>query len=292
MTWIALAPTMLGYSIAVSDIRVRLESGAEHDCLQKIHPVSSNMLLAFSGSVELGFAMVERARELIQNPASRGLIHPEHFTQQFSRVARRVFSDPSYAAKERDSGCTLAVVGAYPTRRQAVPLMLRSGLRRWPKNPFGSYVYVLRAPKFRAETVQVGTVTSIGSGITAYDGRFAEMWRKKVSLLQLSKEGRSEFRVGRALGEELSFLLSGGHVRGVSRFIQCAYVSSSAMQIEDAVPFVGPARSRHSLINFSFLTPEEREPMPRLVATWHDFNLFAASVGSSASEASAAIALP
>jgi len=70
-----------GYSIAVFDIRVRFGSGVEYDCLQKIHSVTSNILPLFSGSVELGFAMVNRAKALVRNPSALGLSHPEYFTR-------------------------------------------------------------------------------------------------------------------------------------------------------------------------------------------------------------------
>jgi hypothetical protein len=38
-------PTMWGYSIGISDIRVTLADGSEHDCLQKIYPIAQSITL-------------------------------------------------------------------------------------------------------------------------------------------------------------------------------------------------------------------------------------------------------
>jgi hypothetical protein len=45
MTWIVAAPTLLGYSAVVSDIRVTLRDKSERDCLQKVHSISPTMVL-------------------------------------------------------------------------------------------------------------------------------------------------------------------------------------------------------------------------------------------------------
>lgn len=38
MTWIVGMPTLFGYSIGISDIRVTVNDHSEYDCLQKIYP--------------------------------------------------------------------------------------------------------------------------------------------------------------------------------------------------------------------------------------------------------------
>lgn len=63
MTWIVGMPTMWGYSIGISDIRVTLADDSEHDCLQKIYPIAQSITLGFAGSVRIGFQMIAAMRQ-------------------------------------------------------------------------------------------------------------------------------------------------------------------------------------------------------------------------------------
>ncbi len=56
-------PTIFGYSVGVSDIRVTLYDGSERDCLQKIYPIAQSIALGFAGSVRIGFEMVDVMKE-------------------------------------------------------------------------------------------------------------------------------------------------------------------------------------------------------------------------------------
>jgi transposase len=59
MTWvIATNVPILGYAIAISDIRVtfgELNARKERDCLQKIYPVGQDLAAGFAGAAEIGF---------------------------------------------------------------------------------------------------------------------------------------------------------------------------------------------------------------------------------------------
>jgi len=50
---------MFGYGFGLSDIRVTLGNGTEVDCLQKIYPVARWVAAGFSGSVQIGFALID-----------------------------------------------------------------------------------------------------------------------------------------------------------------------------------------------------------------------------------------
>jgi len=56
---------MFGYGIGISDVRVTLEDGSQHDCLQKMYPVGRFMAMGFAGSVRIGFAMLEELSSLL-----------------------------------------------------------------------------------------------------------------------------------------------------------------------------------------------------------------------------------
>lgn len=51
-------PTIFGYSGAIADVRVTCADGVEHDCLQKIYRVGSEIAMSFAGSVKIGFSML------------------------------------------------------------------------------------------------------------------------------------------------------------------------------------------------------------------------------------------
>ena len=69
MTWvIGATPPFGGYGLMISDIQVSLATGERFDILRKVHPVGPCLVLGFSGSVKIGFAMVENLRARLQLP--------------------------------------------------------------------------------------------------------------------------------------------------------------------------------------------------------------------------------
>ena len=70
MTWVVGRPVPFGYSVGLSDIRVTLlPDRTEWDCLQKVYAVAPNIAAAFAGSVEIGFAMIDRLKHHLRLPA-------------------------------------------------------------------------------------------------------------------------------------------------------------------------------------------------------------------------------
>ena len=156
MTWIVGRTIPFGYSVALSDIRVTLGDGREVDCLQKIYPVGPFIAMGFAGSVSIGFAMIERARQLM-NPLETGMAwEPDVVAEWWPSDAREVFAAMSSEAQE--NGCHLLMIGAHPSKN--------NGDSSWAM----SYVFRFRSPNFEATSTRADEVVSIGSGegVTEY----------------------------------------------------------------------------------------------------------------------------
>lgn len=73
MTWVVGMPTIIGGSVGLSDVRVTLQPNdggpaIEFDGVQKIFGIGHFIALAFSGSIQIGFAMVQALARLLQPP--------------------------------------------------------------------------------------------------------------------------------------------------------------------------------------------------------------------------------
>ena len=66
MTWFVGTPTLFGYAVGVSDIRVSFGDGRTLDCLQKVHAVGQFITLGFSGAVQFGFWAVDDLRRQLR----------------------------------------------------------------------------------------------------------------------------------------------------------------------------------------------------------------------------------
>lgn len=259
MTWIVAAPTLRGYAVAASDIRVTFRDGSECDCLQKIYPVGPNIALGFSGSVAVGFDMLDKARRLLRDPTRPRQKHPECFAADWPRFARRVFEDADEC--ERAVRCDLVILGAF--RKRGIVQTCAFGFRD---------------PVFKPSRVQFGGIRSIGSGARRFGDRLRPIWERKVLPLHLTPYGRGI--LGRELVNRLSALLAVPIPHGgVSRHLQFTTVSINGVRTEDVLPFLGPARSQYSLCNFSYLEPDDRTPIHQLAKTKSDFDNIAKKRG-------------
>jgi len=148
VTWVVGMPTTLGYSLGISDVRVTVGK-SEFDCLQKIYEVGPFLALGFAGSVRIGFAMVDRLKELLEGPEDSAW-DPLAVAEWWPADAREFFD--GFPAKDQVDQCHLMLISADPQRTAG-------------EAPWGmSYVHVFRSPHFIAETVRPSGIVSIGSG--------------------------------------------------------------------------------------------------------------------------------
>jgi hypothetical protein len=188
MTWvIGMAEHFIG-GVLVGDVRVSFKKGPDQDIIQKIHQVAPNVAAGFSGSVWLGFRMVEDLRAFARSYTSSNCVPTDRFVQDWAARARTEWHGAP--TKEQELGCSLLIVGAEETR----------GVRTRNSG------YLLRAPDFTP--VQFGkTPASIGSGsrideyrnLLEVDGL---QWLKMLMPLSVSQGGPLD-PLGAILGKRI-----------------------------------------------------------------------------------------
>jgi hypothetical protein len=180
MTWIVGAAAALGYSVAISDIRVTFGDGSERDCLQKIYPMARFIAAGFAGSVKIGFALLEGLAYQLRGAPEDQAFFPQEVADCFSPLARDIFQ--SFAADERAMESHGMLLGAHPTEDVGIPGYSRCSVR------------ILRSPEFLPIVTPIGEVVSIGSGsgFPAYREVLAGFSSNPLSLLQMETAGRGE----------------------------------------------------------------------------------------------------
>jgi hypothetical protein len=150
MTWVVGAATPFGYGTGISDVRVTFSDGRERDCLQKIYPVGRFIAAGFAGSVAIGFAMLNRLKELLYTPNESEAWDPVAVSQWWSADARAVFDKSSEEEQELQS--QIMLIGAHPFEHNGAP--------QWPR----CHVYTFSSPTFEPVEAKPPTLAAIGHG--------------------------------------------------------------------------------------------------------------------------------
>jgi len=259
---------MFGYASAISDVRVTL--GDKHyDCLQKVHAVGRDIVMGFAGSVKVGFAMIERMRELLHvDDENIGWI-PEAVAEWWPADARVLFTEAD--EDERQAGCHLLMIGAHPSEDVGIPGWART---------FGC---IFRAPDFAPEVIAVNKIASIGCGEQAQPCIEAveEILRED---LPFQGETGNPGGMAQIIGMALTRRLQESQPYGISDHLHCCWVfrrnirirandhvRNGAWTVMDAGPGVLSTEILPSIV--------ERTPvvegshvfrMPKIVSTWPD----------------------
>jgi hypothetical protein len=126
---------MFGYGFGLSDIRVTLGSGAEADCLQKIYPVARWVAAGFSGSVQIGFALIDSLSRWGNAIEERYAMVPAVLAREWPTSARKIFA--RFPENERAATASILTISTDPQED--------SGNPNWPL----SYVHIFRSPDFQ-----------------------------------------------------------------------------------------------------------------------------------------------
>jgi hypothetical protein len=213
MTWVVGMTAPFGYAGGISDIRVTLANGEEHDCLQKIYRIGRFLALSFAGSVAIGFDMINRFTELLHTSDDLGAWDPEAVAEWFPGDAREVFG--TFPEEERSLQSHLMLTGVHPNKHL--------GDSSWPQ----SYVYRFRSPHFESSLAERREVVGIGCGNAFQPCRDA--------LLRISSDYRVMFDIVKGetgspggmaitLGIHLTFLLKKTQPRGISSRLHFCWV--------------------------------------------------------------------
>lgn len=221
MTWVVGTPTMFGYGFGLSDVRVTLGDGTEVDCLQKIYPVAHWVAAGFSGSVKIGFALIDslsRWGNAIEEPYA---MVPAVLAREWPTTARKVFE--RFPESERCAQASVLMISTNPREDNGNP--------DWPL----SYVHIFRSPDFTPEEVKVHQMGSIGSG-SVYDecraviDEFSQSIERRVFHMQAG--GGSPGGIGTSIGHDLTTVLMRAQPAGISSHLHYCWVYRGQIIIE------------------------------------------------------------
>ena len=116
MTWVVGATSVYGYGALYSDVQVTFNGGVTRDLVQKAYPISNFIAAGFSGSVRVGFALLQSLADCTRLPddaLETQAWDPAWVATQWAPTARSVFkAEPQ---EERDLGASVLLLGASPT---------------------------------------------------------------------------------------------------------------------------------------------------------------------------------
>lgn len=210
MTWIIASPTIFGYGVGVSDIRVTLSDGTTRDCLQKIYKVGDDIAVGFSGSVWIGFEMVEELKKFLSDLPQGHAWKPEWVATEWQPFAKNIFSKAS--AKERALGCSLILIGVVPNETLG-------------DAPFAkTFVAILRWPNFEPTGIKIGQWDGIGSGmgVNEYKAIIAELNKGYSPLMQMEMGNPGGF--GFAVQVDIRQAIAKRPTQGVSSYVHLCIV--------------------------------------------------------------------
>src|SRR5712691_5232521 len=94
MTWVVGATNMFGYGALYSDVQVTFPDGTTKDLIQKAYPITNFIAAGFSGSVRVGFSLLQSLAEctLLADEALRTQAwDPVWVAGRWAPLARSVF---------------------------------------------------------------------------------------------------------------------------------------------------------------------------------------------------------
>jgi hypothetical protein len=283
MTWIVGMPTMFGYSIGISDIRVTLSDGSEHDCLQKIYPVTNSIAVGFAGSVRIGFMMAEAMSRWLRCDEPDGFWQPLEVAEQWPEIAKKIFQ--SALPEEQGLQCALILLSTDPVTRNGPG----------PQ----TYVHTFHSPDFEPLKAETQKTAGIGSGAFIAEHRqhldeLSENHERRFNLMRM--EAGMPGGMGSHLGYQLTDLLKRTTPNGISSHLHYCWVylgkviiktndhsmvgrwtilpgGSGINQPEDAPSVLETTKGEAGEVVFR---------MPRIARSWTELNQILNSAGAKA----------
>jgi hypothetical protein len=259
MTWVIGTPTIFGYAIGLSDIRVTFSDGSERDCLQKIYPVGRFIAAGFAGSVAIGFALMSRINKLLWSSDVKSAWNPCEVARWWQSDARGVFG--SFGDSERKLGSQMIMLGAHPTENM--------GDAPWPR----SYVYRFSGQTFKPVQAKTAEVLSIGFGsiVTPYQELIKHISQDE-SIVQL-ETGRSGGML-RGIVMSITRGTENSPTKGISPHLHICVVTRGQVEIgKNDRRYIGKAKA-HDFI------------MPKVATSLDELYQIAQAQGLSATGAS------
>ncbi|MGA2921166.1 MAG: hypothetical protein ABSE28_08685 [Candidatus Sulfotelmatobacter sp.] len=220
-------PTLWGYSIGISDIRVTLADGSERDCLQKIYPIAQSISLGFAGSVFIGFRMIDVMREWLHCDQPDHAWKPLETVELWPAIARDIFA--AAAPEEREGQCALLMLSADPD-----PAPTEFGAR--------TYVHTFRSPDFAPMQAKTHKAAAIGSGteVAEFKKYLDDVSNKHDRNFMLMKmETGNPGGMGAILGFSLTNMLTKTKPSGISSHLHYCwqYLGKTIIKTNDRTTF-------------------------------------------------------
>jgi hypothetical protein len=256
MTWVLGSAVLFGYGALIADTRVSWDDGRIADILLKVHPVGSMLMAGFSGSVELGFRMIEDMRYAFESSPDF-VWYPRRAALYWWRRGRRIYRYASPEAQKLKSSVILV------------------GTAMQLNGPWHhSYCVVMNSPDFQPKFIPTGEWASIGSG----RGHHLAHHLANFDVEDLTTYGQFEAGSGR-----------GGLAWGVAQSVQNGLIREPMQSVSEAIVVGHVFANEHRIGAIHSHVPSEegyRIIRPRTLAdSWPAFCSFASQHDLHASRA-------
>lgn len=189
MTWIIGSSAFLSGAILISDIRLSFINSTikPEDCLQKIYPLGKQVMAGFSGSVLIGFEIIDQLREQMNNQTSATPCNIDILAHtRIPRIARRAYKEAIVKYRPSYKASSIIVASAHP--------ILNLG-----DTPFArTRIHIFRAPDFNPVNVERRDIVSIGSGTSV---------APYLKVLEQVKADRSLYQTGANSAKSVAHLI-------------------------------------------------------------------------------------
>jgi hypothetical protein len=155
MTWIIGSSAFWAGAILISDIRLSFidSSKKPEDCLQKIYPLSKQVMAGFSGSVIIGFEIIDQLREQMNNQTSEMPCNINILAHtRIPRIARRAYKEALIKYRPIYKKSEIILASAHPTLKLGATPFARTS------------IHIFRDPDFNPVKADRRDIVSIGSG--------------------------------------------------------------------------------------------------------------------------------
>jgi hypothetical protein len=184
MTWVVAASSIFGYGVILSDVRATFADRSQADLVKKAYPLGRYIIGGFSGSIKIGFTLLEGLRSSLQPPPDadpNGAWDPAIVANWWGPE----WAAPTFAASEeveKKLSCTVLLVG------------LSQGRELSERRREVTRVHIIRlgSPDFRPGHMRRWfTVCHIGKGskVKLYKEMMDSFFRIQSSAIQAEQGG-------------------------------------------------------------------------------------------------------
>lgn len=251
MTWVIGVPSMFGYSFGLADVQATIEyqNGKKEyvdAVVQKIFPIAKFIAAGYSGSIEVGFYLIEDLQKWAFLPDSKTAWIPDCLVLKWHRRARWLFSRLN---KQKQQYTEIILIGVYPQKGNGIPGQAQT------------YCCIMRSPKFIPEIISAGKIGSIGSGngVDSYMKILNEINTRGYSpLMQMEVQNPGGY--GNALSTLITIKVRENPTPGISKHLHICVVRRGSIKITSSDYSVTDKNGR-----------VEEVKMPKVANNWNEF---------------------